>query len=790
MSETETQRVGVIVIHGVGETYEGWTDTYLIPRLERWMAHDVIGATPPSRTDRPISLRLDTQDDDIVLVLPDDAAFERLCTSTGLTDLGTDPRFTTHDARFANQATLIEELERLTIWRPSGELLAEFQADDLPCTLGFAKASEVHRVRDPESSKPLSRWQSYTRRWRYGDRQVVFSELHWADMSKVGNTVPSRALALLQLFLESPYILGRAFMRGPNFGPTALISALIYLANWLMRWPIAGLNVAVFVPAFFAVGLVYGETFFDIDQADWMIRTVAIGLLVTIVGGYLLFRQTVHRKVGLADLALSGALCGLLLLISLGAAYVLNSIGIIEVTTYFGRPETYLTVGTALIVVSWLSWTAVINVAAALVIIVGLRRLLIAPRPGTPRLARPAAAISLSLLLGIVWKFVLTVLGLLVISVLVPGATAEAGQAACVRELSPTGLVALVGDPYCTITFAKALLLAVAALNAIGLVLVLAAALTVFGLRGVLKWLYRSSAIAGRLNLPRLIASPLIVATLFLGSFINVLSLASIASEDIGNSPTSQLLSQVLSTLETPTSALLGFLAFSFVLRRVVELSNGFVHVGRDLVDHQYDPGPWSTAVKLTSTESGGGGEATDTSQRYRRRLRIQRRLEALIEDVVSDQDIHRLVFLAHSQGTVIMHDYLVNHDDLITRQHDADTRMRQLKSIDILTVGSPLQHLYSYYFHDYDRTYDDPSGSQYLMRRVRTWTNMWRVDDPIGQRVTLMPGIENIGLPPGGHLDYWSEPQVCQRVWDLVRGDISDTAVAKSHQADDEALT
>jgi len=47
----------------------------------------------------------------------------------------------------------------------------------------------------------------------------------------------------------------------------------------------------------------------------------------------------------------------------------------------------------------------------------------------------------------------------------------------------------------------------------------------------------------------------------------------------------------------------------------------------------------------------------------------------------------------------------------------------------------------------------------------------MWRVDDPIGNRVDLFGGnvVRNIPLRPGGHVDYWKDPEVIRAILDLI---------------------
>lgn len=802
MSVGDGQRVGVVVIHGVGETYEGWQDSYLIPNLEGWIARDELrtfnqhnvahrGATDTAQAaargdrtatankDQPpaLHLRLATLDGiDVVVVIEDEAAFERICIETGHGELLEVELFDTQELRIKHRNLIKAHFERMTVFRHADEIIQEMQELGLPATRAFSEESQVYRVRDPESSAPDKTWKSFARTWHRPDQRVAFAELYWADMSKVGNTVPSRAMALIQLFLESPFILGKAFLKRANgreipwVHPMAWIGGLIRLSNWIMRWPIAGLNVATFITAFFMIALKLGQEFQTFSFGEWLPAAAAVGLATTALGGFFIFKRTVHKKLGLADLSLAGMIYAVILAIILGLGLIASPDNVPVNSDPFAQPETYLLFAVTLIILAWLIWTATINLAALLLSVFALKRLLVRAPPHSVPVARPAAAIALQLLLGIVWKFLLTVLGFLIISILVPGS--EAGQTSCAKTMKISDFAANGADLACAMDITKTLLLAIGGLNAMALILVGIAFAVVFGLRWLGKKIFHKAAMAGNLHLPRVIASPLIIAVLFFGSFANVVALNSFAFEELERSATWTLLSGFGILVNGPTAALVALAVFSFTISRLIELSNSFIHIGRDLVDHQYNPPARSFAARLETLGLTDKDANNHEFLRYRRRLRIQRRLEALIEDVISDMEVDRLVFLAHSQGTVIMHDYLVNHDDLIERRGVEDDRLKHVQSIDILTVGSPLKHLYRYYFDDYDRTYEAAAESGQLMAKVNTWTNMYRVDDPIGQDVNLHHAIDNIGLAPGGHVNYWREAPVCEHIWRLIRGE------------------
>jgi hypothetical protein len=189
-----------------------------------------------------------------------------------------------------------------------------------------------------------------------------------------------------------------------------------------------------------------------------------------------------------------------------------------------------------------------------------------------------------------------------------------------------------------------------------------------------------------------------------------------------------------------------------YAFRALQHASRGIVHIGRDLVDHQFTPRfPLSRMLLPRPAHRNAA---------FPRRARIETRLDVLLKEIVDAEQFDRLIFVAHSQGSVILHDYLSGNRD--------DASIRRARRVDILTLGSPLSHLYQYYFARYEAT---SAGPEALNPRLNSWINMWRVDDPIGNRIDLFGGafVENIPLRPGGHVDYWRDPEVIRSIIDLI---------------------
>ncbi len=62
---------------------------------------------------------------------------------------------------------------------------------------------------------------------------------------------------------------------------------------------------------------------------------------------------------------------------------------------------------------------------------------------------------------------------------------------------------------------------------------------------------------------------------------------------------------------------------------------------------------------------------------------------------------------------------------------------------------------------------------------KVRSWTNFWRIDDPIGARVDVVSGdfIDNRALGRGGHIDYWREDEVQRHIHRLLEPSLAGQA-------------
>src|SRR5579872_3273011 len=119
-------------------------------------------------------------------------------------------------------------------------------------------------------------------------------------------------------------------------------------------------------------------------------------------------------------------------------------------------------------------------------------------------------------------------------------------------------------------------------------------------------------------------------------------------------------------------------LAITCVLAWSVAFRN-VVHIVNDVIIHFTSPDSNSFFFR-------SGVNATS----YPIRRRIARRFRSVLRLFLRDNPTHLLV-IAHSQGTIIAIEEL--------RQQRWEAAFRTLKSVTLLTFGSPLTHLYQEYF-------------------------------------------------------------------------------------------
>ncbi|AUH32487.1 hypothetical protein [Paracoccus tegillarcae] len=151
--------------------------------------------------------------------------------------------------------------------------------------------------------------------------------------------------------------------------------------------------------------------------------------------------------------------------------------------------------------------------------------------------------------------------------------------------------------------------------------------------------------------------------------------------------------------------------------------------------------------ISVYAARTHGAKPMDGNTSRYVQRQRILARFRLVHDHLARQMDYDRLIVVAHSQGTVIAAQSLA--------QNDLPDRPRVL-----LTMGSPLTHIYGQYFAK-------AFGLQPLPGRLVRWINIFRCDDFVGTRVRLDDGvIENLRVEANGHTGYWTD----RNVWSALR--------------------
>jgi hypothetical protein len=199
-------------------------------------------------------------------------------------------------------------------------------------------------------------------------------------------------------------------------------------------------------------------------------------------------------------------------------------------------------------------------------------------------------------------------------------------------------------------------------------------------------------------------------------------------------------------------------------------MAQGFttaIHIARDLIDHQYSPRLGYSYYLLPPSLRG-------KLPHRPRRERLRARLNALSDQLVCEEGFDDVVFVVHSQGSVIAYDFL-------TSARGACERMLAARP-HLVTFGSPLGHLYQFYFKEYSALH---AGIGELRPKLASWVNLYRVDDYVGRDIRDPDGfVQNIVMPAGGHIDYWKEKELAEAVIERIRTPGGTVASARGQTA------
>lgn len=591
--------------------------------------------------------------------------------------------------------------------------------------------SELHRFSAsiPNSDRTDS-FPAFARRARFANGNTAkFSELYWADLTRVAPGRFNAFAAIFRIVFEAHHLVD-AMLAGKQGLPIGVLRWVAVAMAMIIRGPIAGLNICIFV-----VGL---ASLFLIDNqavATWWQTPEALvlgPLALVLCSSVAVFAWSIRRRdAEWADVfgwtALASAIAGTAFLVvdkKIFAALIPVEKGHEHVRIVAGMLDAIYKALDGL----WIVWGGLFMASVAIVLLL----VVTTPwwRDTERRLARAAAAVGLTVLQAVLWVLLIAALAL--------------------PLLDRASLLKL---PYGDVERIKW----VFAATVVGVLIVFLVGLATHVVRYALARQKLFSANAAARSMPRLLFGAGLLVVLIGSTIINLIGTLALTGR-LTLPPQLQSILQALQGMAVEHGKILGVgIAVAGVITGwlISSSSSVGIHIARDLIDHQYSPRLGLLHLFTNSLF------ASDVDKP--RRARIQRRLNAVMVGLVLKERFDKLLFVVHSQGSVIMFDCLAKHSP------------SDIGKIGVVSFGSPLSYLYQRYFLEYE---DLERTVQRLRPMPLSWINLHRIDDYIGTEINGGTLIVNERMGPGGHTNYWIEPRLCKEITGTIVGDRPPTAV------------
>lgn len=623
-------------------------------------------------------------------------------------------------------------------------------------------ANEFNRIAEPGVEDPAPVFPVIRRGGRHTSGvDIEAVEVHLADLAAMGSGRVDTMLGLFRVIFESHHLVDAMLSRSLGL-MAVVVRTILWFSAWLLRGPIAGLTVAT---SLICAVYLYEPKWLGIDRFDAGLQFIVVQTALCAAGLYLGYRIVKGQDYSWYDAAfwLVFTSAALVVLAANGALIPLTDLfpplkvrgAQIAMETSNCLPSDplaacYVNGLYRVIIYGWRFWGALILVATLLLLTaLGGKR-----RSGDPsRLAALSTSVGILIMQFLLWT---TIVVTIIYTMLTRAETGSSLQAVRDAILSAVREKRIAVDnpilPYLQVPDLK--LEWIARFKFI----YAAAALTVMAfLLGA--WLlmkirrYRARTGLDDLEhtsrtMPRLLFNPWLVA-LLIGSFVIVLTFVFFQPEMESSHAFISFRSFVLPL--AAVAALLVPLSFGHRVANVIQIA-------RDLIDHNYRP-TLEAAMFFIPARFRPASERP-------RRARIQERLKLVLKTFVQHQGYDGVIFLAHSQGSIVAYDYLRDNGPVYPELGDAAPAL--------LTFGSPLGTIYQKYFHEYAASHPVPHG---IAARLKCWINLYRVDDYIGGRVIAPSGlrVDNHVMGPGGHTGYWTEPDVAEALDAILTGKVAD---------------
>lgn len=623
-------------------------------------------------------------------------------------------------------------------------------------------ANEFNRIAEPGVDDPAPVFPVIRRGGRHTSGvDIEAVEVHLADLTAMGAGRLDTLLGLFRVIFESHHLVDAMLSR--SLGVVAVIvRTILWFAAWLLRGPIAALTVAT---SLICAVYLYEPKWLGIDRFDAGLQFIIVQTILCGAGLYLGYRIVKGQDYSWYDAAfwLVFTSAALVVLAANGALLAVTDLfpplkvrGPQIAAAYSSCLPTdplaacYVNGLYRVIIYGWRFWGALILLATCLLLTAfGSTR-----RSGDPsRFGAISTSIGILIMQFLLWT---TLVVTIIYTMLTRAETGSSLQTIRDAVLGAVRDKKIAVDnpilPYLQVPDLK--LEWIARFKFI----YAAAALTVMAFL-VGAWLlmrirrYRARTGLDDLErtartMPRLLFNPWLVG-LLIAAFVVVITFVFFQPEMESNHAFIAFRSFVLPM--AAVAALLVPLSFG---RRAANV----IQIARDLIDHNYRPSLEAALFFIPA-------RFRPISERPRR-ARIQERLKLVLKTFVQHQGYNGVIFLAHSQGAIVVYDYLRDNGPAYTELGDAPPAL--------LTFGSPLGSIYQKYFHEYAASKPVPLG---IAARLKCWINLYRVDDYIGGRVTAPSGlrVDNHVMGPGGHTGYWREPDVAEALDAILTGKVAD---------------
>ena len=602
-----------------------------------------------------------------------------------------------------------------------------------------------------------------------GGRRVTFAELYWADWSRIAPSRLAAVLGFFRIIFESHHFVYGMLDRRRSLG-CRILRRLLLIASWMLRGPIIGMVFAISALLWGALYVspwvlekVFSETVVFAGVSALLFIASSVALVFAIK-----WRDTTWYDPIVWTMVASGLLA---------AAFTLASVGVLDIPIEGTCPQwpnlapdcrqNFIDLVYIVLTGLWRVWGAIVLAAFALAIGVAIYWYRRDPDNAPPVLT----ALGVVLLQFVLWTALVGTAAMPMIyrAEEVKGIYAlqqDAKQkqvgylpSAVAGQVSAQKLFKVVPwDPKESPWIDRLAF-------GYGFNGVMIASVLLIGIATHLRRypLARRPSI-GPERMPRMVIGSAILIVLMFVTFWQALYLVTQIEPEVVLSLFRGLFSVDIdrtivdtSTAYKRTIMTIGWIS-TLALPVLASFRIGnFVHIARDLIDHQYSH---KRASMLTQVRRSRDPEL------WPRRARIQARLETLLTELVQDGKYDRFIFAVHSQGSVITYDFLKDAGAAIGRLGASKP--------DIVTFGSPLAHLYQYYFAEYRDLEKDIMS---LRGGIGRWVNAYRIDDYIGTDIDRddKTFVDNRRIDSlGGHVDYWKEEGLAQIVCELATKPVS----------------